>query len=260
MNLKFTILGCGNSTGVPAIGNVWGVCDPVELKNRRTRCSLLIQSPATTLVIDTGPDFREQLTRLNIQTINAALFTHAHGDHVNGIDELRIISQRTKKLTPVYASHETMEDLRRRFYYLFDGGHDPLYKPVIQPIEINESHQLHSAGDIQFIPFEQNHGACTSTGYRFGDFAYSVDIKTLDSHAINTLQGIQTWIVDCAAYKDTSPVHANLEEIFELNEQIRAKQVYLTSLSLAMDYKTLINELPNGYAPAFDGMTIETMR
>ncbi len=258
--LDITILGCGNSTGVPAIGNFWGACDPNEPKNTRTRSSILVQSKATTLIVDTGPDFRQQLNRANINNIDAVLYTHHHSDHTTGIDELRVLKFRNKKdYIPIYANYETLKDLKKRYEYAFNGGNHAIYPPIIQPNKITPDRfgRAMQIGDIDIIPFEQDHGSCTSIGYRFGDTAYSVDILTLDDTAIQTLTGIKTWIVDCAAYKDDdNAVHAGLNKIYALNDKIKAENVYLTSLSLAADYKTLCDELKDGYKPCYDGLKL----
>lgn len=258
--LSFTILGCGNSTGVPAIGNFWGACDPTEPKNRRSRCSLLVQSADTNLIIDTGPDFREQLNRAEIDNISAVLYTHQHSDHVNGIDELRVLRHRNKlDRIPCFANAFTLEDLKSRFHYMFAGGNHDLYPPIIDAHTITENDlgKVQNIADIEFIPFEQDHGTCKSLGYRFDDFAYSVDLVDLDDAALETLKGVKTWVVDAAGYNQTgNPVHANLKKIYELNDVIQAEMVYLTSLALPMDYQTLLSELPHGYAPAYDGLEI----
>ncbi|MGH1398683.1 MAG: MBL fold metallo-hydrolase [Alphaproteobacteria bacterium] len=258
--LKFTILGCGNSTGVPAIGNFWGDCDPKEPKNRRTRSSLLVQSDETTLVIDTGPDFRNQLNRENINNINAVLYTHQHSDHVIGMDELRVLKFRNKKeFMPIYSNEITLNELESRFYYLFKGGNHEIYPPIVQKNIISDDQFGHvqQIGDIEFIPFKQDHGSCMSLGYRFGDTAYSIDILDLNDTAIETLRGIRTWIVDCAAYKDNNnAVHASLDKIIALNDRIKAENVFLSSLSLSADYQSLLNDLPAGFAPCYDGMVV----
>ncbi|MBX2833494.1 MAG: MBL fold metallo-hydrolase [Micavibrio sp.] len=255
------ILGCGNSSGVPAIGNRWGACDPNEPKNQRTRSSIYVRAGDTSVVIDTGPDFRAQFNRENISDIDAVLFTHHHSDHTAGLDELRVIRHRTgKNLVPCYANSETFTDLNKRFGYMFGGGNHVLYPPIIETRELGEAHYRHAQniGELSFTPFSQDHGTCETIGYRFGDFAYSMDILTLDDEAIETLKGIKTWVVDAAAYNQpTNPVHANLETIYRLNEQIGAEKVYLSSLSIAMDYQTLLCELPDGYFPAYDGMKIK---
>ena len=260
---KLTILGCGNSTGIPAIGNYWGACDPDEPKNRRLRSSILLQTEQTTIVVDTGPDFREQLNRADVPDLDAVLYSHFHGDHVQGMDELRVIKHRNQKeYVNIYGNRETIRDLKRRFDYLFHGGNHKLYPPIVQPYEIDREEygtQL-QIGDIPFTPFEQDHGSCMSLGYRFGDCGYSVDILKLDAAAVKALKGIKTWIVDCAAYKDEqNAVHANMKTIFALNEEIGAENVYLTSLSLTMDYQTLQDELPQGYRPAYDGLELNVL-
>ncbi len=260
MKAKITILGCGNSTGIPAIGNHWGDCDPHEPKNTRTRSSLCIQTETTTIVVDTGPDFRNQLNREDIQTIDAALYTHHHGDHINGMDELRIIRHKNKNLVPIYGNTETLKNLEHRFHYLFRGGDSDLYPIILTPtiIEQKTYNTPFTIGDITITPFEQDHGTLMSLGYRFGDLGYSVDMVNIDQTAINTLKGIKTWIVDAAGYKDNAnKVHASLDKIITLNQQIGAQQVYLSSLSLPMDYQTLCKELPSGYKPAHDGLQIE---
>lgn len=258
MKAKATILGCGNSTGVPAIGNYWGACDPSEPKNKRTRSSIAVQTDTTTLVVDTGPDFREQINCANIASVDAVLYTHAHGDHVNGIDELRTLSMRQQKLMPVYLNEWSLEDLERRFFYLFKGGMSELYPPVLEPHLIKEFGRKMKIGDIEFVPFEQDHGTCMTVGFRFGDFAYSVDIKDLNDEAINLIKGVKSWVVDGAGYKSTTnKVHAGLERIYELNQKIGAETVYITSLSLGMDYQTLCGELRPGYKPAHDGMILD---
>ena len=255
-----TVLGCGNSTGVPAIGNYWGACDPEESKNNRSRSSIAFQTDKTTLIVDTGPNFREQINRENIEKIDGVLYTHAHSDHINGIDELRVIHFRNKALVPIYGNAETLRDLKRRFDYLFDGGLIELYPPVLEPTEFKDADfsTIQTFKDIKFTPFIQDHGSIESVGYRFGDFAYSVDMHNLDDKAIETLKGIRTWIVDCAGYHQAdNKVHANIEQIYKFNEHIGAENVYLSSLSLSMDYETLNKELKAGYAAAYDGLKFE---
>lgn len=254
---KLTILGCGNSSGVPAVGNIWGDCDPGEPKNRRSRCSVAIQSETTTIVIDTGPEFREQMNRENIQNLDAVLYTHAHSDHVNGIDELRSFRYRTGALVPIYASDETYESLKPRFHYLFDGGNHEIYQPVLDPKPIVHGRPI-TIGDIEIIPFDMDHGSCRSTGYRIGDLGYCTDMITLPEQSFEILQGVKTLIIDGAAYhSETNQVHASFEKIFAMNECIQAERVIITSLSLSMDYQTLCKELPKGYAPVFDSMQID---
>jgi len=260
MKAKIVVLGCGNSTGVPAIGNYWGDCDPNEPKNTRTRSSIAVKTPQTTIIVDTGPDFRQQLNREDINDIDAVLYTHQHNDHIMGMDELRVLKFRNKRnIIPIYANPETIHDLEKRFEYMFKGGNHKIYPPIVQTniLTLDALGKESRIGDIPFIPFEQDHGSCTSLGYRFGDFGYSVDILDLDDNAVETLTGIKTWLVDCAAYKDNNnAVHAGIEKIIALNKRINAEDVILTSLSLSADYQTLIKELPQNFNPAYDGLIL----
>ncbi len=253
---KVTILGCGGSAGVPAVGNYWGKCDPSEPKNLRTRSSIAVQTSDTTLIIDTGADFRNQLNRENINHIDAVLYTHYHGDHINGIEDVRILAFLNNDQMPVYASEETFKDLEHRFLHLFKGGaSEKYYPPALEPHICKSQEKI---GDIGFTTWQQDHGTCNSTGYRFGDFGYSVDIYNLDETAIQALKGIKKWVVDGAGYHQTdNSVHANLEKIYALNKEIRAEQVILTSLTLAQDYQTVLSETPDKYTPAYDGLSFE---
>lgn len=258
---EIIVLGCGNSTGVPAIGNFWGDCDPKEPKNARTRSSIVIKTQNTSIIIDTGPDFRQQLNRENISNVDAVLYTHAHNDHVMGIDELRVLKFRNKKeFIPIYGDADTLIDLEKRFNYLFQGGNHKIYPQIVQPniIHSDIKKSTITIGDIDFTTFQQDHGSCMSVGYRFSEFAYSVDILDLDQAAIDHLKGIKIWLVDCAAYKDdNNSVHAGVNKIIKLNEQIKAEKVLLTSLSLSADYQTLKKELPNGFEPSYDGLKFQ---
>lgn len=260
MIATLTILGCGNSTGVPAIGNYWGACDPENPKNRRTRSSVHIQYKDTSLIIDTGPDFRNQINREDIRNIDGVFYTHCHGDHVNGIDELRVIRFRNKDMVPVYANQETLDDLHARFPYLFYGGKSELYPAVIESrvLAPDQFGHLQHFKDLPFIPFEQDHGTINTLGYRFGDLGYSLDMVNLNDKAVNTLKGIKTWIVDGAGYTDSNnKVHANLDTIMALNEGIQAESIYISSLSLNMDYDRIKSEFPDYMHSCYDGLKIE---
>jgi len=260
MTLKVTILGCGNSAGTPAIGNHWGACDPAEPKNRRSRPCILVQSAKTTLAVDTGPDFRDQMNREDIKTVDSVLFTHAHCDHTAGIDDLRVLKLRFKKLINIYSDKETMDEIRMRFDYMFAES-APVYPQIVEPHVINPSQfgKTMAVGDIDVIPFEQDHGTCKSLGFRFGNLAYSTDMVRLGEQALKALKGVEIWIADAAAYKmETNLVHLTLRQLLDLNDNhVKAKKVYLTHMPPSMDYRTLLKELPKGYEPAYDGLVLE---
>lgn len=259
-SLKITFLGCGDSAGVPRIGGDWGECDPSNPKNRRMRPSILVQSDTTTLVIDTGPDFGLQLTRENIKTIDAVLFTHDHNDHVAGIDDLRIIRGRMGKNIPIYLDERTYAGMFDRFRYMFEQN-SPFY-PVALDVNIWTSSDIgktHKVGDIEFIPFEQDHGQGNiSLGFRFGDFGYSTDMRNLDDKAVSILKGVKTWVADCADYTTGhGTLHAQFPTVELLNSQIGAEKVYLTHLKMFNDYDKTLASLPKGYEPAYDGLIIK---
>lgn len=257
MTYKITILGCGNSAGVPSIGNYWGNCDPAEPRNRRTRPGIAVQSAATTIIIDTGPDIRDQMNREDIRNLDAVLYTHAHGDHVCGIDDLRLFRLRNKKYVDIYGSRETLSELQMRFNYMFIEQ-AAIYPKVLNPHIIEPDHYglTMKIGDIEFIPFEQDHGTCRSLGFRFGDAAYSTDFVRLEDKALDVLRGVKTWIADAAGYKmEKNIVHVTLPQLMDMNDQVGAERVILTHMSTAMDYQTLLKELPAGYEPAYDGLS-----
>ena len=263
MTLTFTILGCGNSAGTPTIGNYWGQCDPHEPKNRRTRASLAIQSGQTTLVIDTGPDFRNQLNRENITNVDAVLYSHPHSDHIHGIDELRVLRVRHKKIVPIYGNRTTIGELKERFSYMFKSQHNDLYPQVLDPFifEDEEYGKPFTIGDIDIIPYRQDHGTCESLGYRFGDVAYSTDVVNFSEETLETLKGTKTWILDVAGYNmPKNVVHLTLKRAYEYNEIVQADKVIVMHLSPQMDYKTLASELPDGYEVAYDGLKFSVER
>ncbi len=259
MSVKITMLGCGNSSGVPAVGNYWGVCDPNEPKNQRTRCCLAVQSDTTTIIIDTGADFRHQMNKSDINTLDAVFYTHQHSDHCHGIDDLRpFYFRHDRTQLKCYGKKSVLEEIEGRFHYLFSGGsHKDLYPPVLEahPFDEKDYCAPQNFADITYTPFKMDHGTCTSVGYRFGDLSYCVDMKSLDDKALDVIKGSKVWIVDGAGYHDAdNSVHADLKILYEYNKYIKAESVYVTCLSTMMDYDVLSNELPDGFYPAYDGL------
>jgi phosphoribosyl 1,2-cyclic phosphate phosphodiesterase len=259
MSLNLRIMGCGNSAGVPAIGNRWGNCDPNEPKNRRSRPSALLRSENTAIVIDTGPDFREQLNRADVSAIDAVFYTHAHGDHLHGLDDLRTLRNRMEREIPMYGSRATVEEIEERFQYMFIEKSGGVYLRVLRThvVENEAMGKPMTIGDITFTPFRQDHGTCESIGLRVGDLAYCTDVVRFNEMALDILKGVKTWVIDAAGYvMPKNLVHMTLRQIYEYNKTVRAEQVYLTHLTPAMDYATLVKELPAGYSPAYDGLEL----
>lgn len=252
--MKVTVLGCGGSLGVPMVGNNWGTVDPSNPKNRRRRPSILVEQGATTVLVDTSTDLRNQLLDAGVERIDAVLYTHGHADHIHGIDDLRPMTWGRGAL-PAYADAATLAHLERGFPYAvgnvdMDRG---IYNPILT-VEVIDGPV--TIGDLQVIPFEQDHGFGPSLGYRFGDFAYSTDVVALSDEAFSTLDGIDTWIVD-STREDPHPSHAHLDRTLGWVERLKPAKTYLTHMNHTMDYDRLMQKLPPGVEPAYDGLVIE---
>jgi len=257
--MRVTILGCGGSSGVPLIGNVWGQADPANPRNRRRRPSILVENASTSILVDTGPDLREQLVDRGSQHLDAVLYTHAHADHAHGIDDLRAINWLTGKPLDVHADADALAILTHRFDYCFaplPPGGNIYARPALTPCIINGPFRV---GSIDVIPFAQDHGFSNSLGFRFGRIAYSTDVVRLSDEAFEVLEGVETWVVDCVRLEPPHPVHAHWEITRGWIERLRPKRAILTHMNHMMDYDTLCRLLPDGVEPAYDGMVIEAI-
>lgn len=255
--MKVTVLGCGSSGGVPLIGNRWGVCDPAEPRNRRSRASILVEDAGATALVDMTPDARTQLLACNLRDLSAVLFTHAHADHCHGIDELRSINWMTGKPVDLFAHAETLSELTTRFpYALGEGrskeGRSRFYKPAVVAHVIKGPFEV--AG-LSVIPFAQRHGPMQSLGFRFGQIAYSTDVSDLDEAAFAVLKGVTYWIVD-SVRREPHPTHAHLARTLAWIERVKPQAAWLTHMNETMDYQTLLQELPPHVRPAHDGLVI----
>jgi phosphoribosyl 1,2-cyclic phosphate phosphodiesterase len=253
--MKVTVLGCGGSGGVPLIGNVWGACNPHNPKNRRRRVSVFVQSDTTNILIDCGPDLREQLISVQATKIDATLVTHVHADHVHGIDDLRrLFFLNSNTPVPLYASQSDIEVLQLRFPYAFKPfSYDVKPVPPLLPVSIEGPFMV---GDIEVIPFKQNHGKIDSWGFRIGDFAYSTDVKTLSEEAFTILGGVKTWLVDCVREHE-HPAHSHLAQTLEWIARVKPERAYLTHMDTSLDYDELLAKCPPGVEPAYDGLELE---
>lgn len=257
MPVRVTVLGCGGSAGVPLIGGDWGACDPADPRNRRSRPSILIETGGKTILVDTGPDLREQLIAARVRHIDAVLFTHAHADHTHGIDDLRGMNLVMKSGIDAYMDAATLADLRTRFGYVFEPlrtGTKWHYKPEVTAHVIDGPFDI---GGVRVVPIDQDHGFSRSLGFRIGRFAYSTDVVRLDAAAFAALEGIDTWIVDCVRIAPEHPVHAHLPVTLGWIERVRPRRAYLTHMNQTMDYAAVRAMLPDGIEPAYDGLVIE---
>jgi phosphoribosyl 1,2-cyclic phosphate phosphodiesterase len=262
--LQVRILGCGSSGGVPRIGNDWGVCDPAEPRNRRSRCSILIRSWAasatepTLVLVDTAPDMRDQLLAARIDRLDAVLLTHEHADQCHGIDDLRALVIRHRRRMPVHMDQVTADIIGRRFDYCFEGaGSYPaiLHKKV--DLEDGQAIRIEGpGGPVDILTLAQDHGGIPSIGFRVGTFAYCNDVVRLPETTLERLGGLDTFVVDALRYK-AHPTHASVAEALSWIERLKPRRAILTNLHVDLDYATLRAELPAGVEPAFDGLELE---
>lgn len=248
------MLGCGTSTGVPNVRTGWGECDPDEPRNRRLRSSILVESAGQRLLVDCGPDLRQQLLRADIQSLDCVLITHDHADHTHGIDDLRPIAQALKGPIPVYARANVLEQLKHRFVYAFvQAG---FYPPVIDPRELEGELTL-GAASIRCV--DQPHGGISSLGLRFEEagrsLVYCIDYNNMTPDMANLYEGADVMISDCLTRRP-HPTHAHLDGVLGWAQELGIGQLYLTHMGNGLDYGTLVSELPDWAAPAHDGLEI----
>lgn len=248
--MRITILGCGSSLGVPALKYGWGRCDPLNPKNKRTRSSIVLEleHKQTTLLVDTSPDLREQLLKFGKQDIDAILFTHAHFDHTNGINELRPIYLHDERSLDIYGLPETLDQIKNNFNYLFKGSSHDIYDTYLKMHELSLGR--FDIKDISGVCFLQNHGFSETMGFRVGNFAYCTDVTDFEDFSV--LKNLDLWIVDCLNIDDKRPTHANLDLVLQWVDKVKPKMTYLTHMDSSMDYDNLIKILPPNIRPAYD--------
>jgi phosphoribosyl 1,2-cyclic phosphate phosphodiesterase len=253
--MRVTILGCGPSTGVPVIGPDWGRCDPADPRNRRRRVSVLVEVGGVVILIDTSPDLREQLIDARVSRLDAVVVTHAHADHLHGIDDLRSINRLMGSPIPLYADDKTLAEIRSRFGYVFNPITQPgrYYKPTLVPHEIVGPFEIQG---IPIVPFAQDHGFSATLGLRVGGFAYSTDATELDEAAFDAIEGIELWIVDCLR-REPHPTHSHLAKTLSWIARVRPRRAVLTHMDQSLDYGELSAELPSGVEPGQDGLVVE---
>lgn len=252
--MKIRILGCGTSTGVPKIGNDWGRCDPAEPRNRRLRSSILFESADRVLLVDCGPDLREQLLAAGVRRIDSLVITHSHGDHVHGIDDLRPLAANLGVPIPLHARRQTLDQLQRSFAYAF--AQSEFYRPIA---ELNELGACLAVGAAQMRTVDQPHGDMWSVGLRFDEtdqsFGYAIDFNTFTDDMAALYEGVDVLVADCLT-RNPHPTHYYLDGLVGVAREIGVGQLYLTHMGNGLDYRTVLAELPDWAAPAHDGLEI----
>lgn len=259
--MRVTILGCGGSGGVPELGGPdgagnWGACDPAEPRNRRTRSAILIEGPGGRLLVDAGPDLRAQLLRERVGRVEAILFTHAHADHVGGVDELRPLNRALGTALPAIGTRETLRELRARFAYVFREPTPPqFYRPALVAAEAAPGEVVRAVG-LEVALFRQDHGVMETLGLRIGRFAYSTDVLRFPPESEPFLEGLDTWVLGCFQRAPHS-VHGWVERVLGWVERFRPRRTVLTHMSGDLDWGWMAANLPDGVEPGFDGMRLD---
>ncbi|MEI4231352.1 MBL fold metallo-hydrolase [Roseovarius sp. D22-M7] len=258
--MRFTILGCGSSGGVPRLGGHWGDCDPDDPRNARRRCSMLIERETndgvTRVLIDTSPDLRAQLLDAGIGALDAVVYTHSHADHVHGIDDLRMIVFNMRARLPVWADGDTQNALYSRFGYAFMQPDDSPYPPILDMHTITGPFEIEGAGGvISLDPFKVAHGSIDALGFRIGDLAYLPDVNEIPEDVWPKLQGLDCWVLD-ALRRTPHPTHAHLDLALEWIARAAPRRAVLTNMHIDLDHRTVADETPAHITPAHDGMTL----
>ena len=262
--MRVTLLGTGGSAGVPTLGGAdgtgdWGACDPSEPRNRRTRTSIAITvgqgAEQRTLLVDTGPDMRTQLLAAGISRVDAILYTHAHADHITGLDDVRILNRLVGRPIEAFGSQATMDDVTTRFPYAFRRWKPPgFYRPVMAPVIVAPDAEIAPAG-IAMRLFDQDHAMVQTLGLRVGEFGYSTDVVRLDERAFAALAGVDTWVVGCFQ-RGPHRTHAPLPVVLKWVERLQPRRTILTHMGVDLDWAWMVANLPKGVEAGFDGMVL----
>lgn len=257
MTVKITILGCGGAGGVPSISEGWGQCAPGNPRNARKRSSVIVQDGQTTVLVDCSPDLRIQLLESSISRLDGVLFTHAHADHIHGLDELREINRVMRVPLPIWAGAETLRILETRFGYAFEGikPGEHYFRPWLTPTVIDDATEF-MVRTLKVRAFPLDHGYSMTTGFRLGDrVAYTTDALNLTDDAKQQIRGVNLWVV--GAFTDgPHPTHAHLEKVLGWIDELKPRRAVITHMGPKLDFDAVNSRCPVGVTAAYDGMVV----
>ena len=264
MSLVLTILGCGSSGGVPRVASGWGACDPSEPRNRRQRCSVLLERTGldgakTVVLVDTSPDLREQLIRAGVDRLDGIVLTHSHADHTHGIDDVRPVCIHMRRRIALHMDEPTAAVVRHSFSYIFESPPGSLYPPLLDEVRITADQAFSidgPGGPIEILPFRLEHGEIDALGLRLGDAAYTPDVNAIPPGSETSVEGLDVWVIDALRYS-RHPSHLSVSEALDWIDRKKPRRAVLTNLHTDLDYGTLKDEVPSGVDVAYDGMRIE---
>jgi phosphoribosyl 1,2-cyclic phosphate phosphodiesterase len=262
VSLAITLLGCGSSGGVPRVAQGWGACDPTNPKNRRRRCSILLERDGdagkTKVLVDMSPDLRAQLLKAEVDRLDGILMTHAHADHTHGIDDIRPMVIAMRRKIDIHMDEPTSRTMRHSFSYIFETPPGSQYPPLLIERRLRPGEPCRidgPGGAIEAMPFRLEHGEIDALGFRLGDCAYTPDVCGVPPESVAYLEGLDLWIVDALRYT-RHPTHWSLSETLEWIAKVRPRRAILTNLHTDLDFERLCRELPAKVEPAHDGMRI----
>jgi phosphoribosyl 1,2-cyclic phosphate phosphodiesterase len=263
-NTTFTLLGTGSSGGVPRIGNDWGACNPDNPRNRRRRCSMLIEKQGpdgvTSVLVDSGPDMREQLIDAEVQYLDAVVLTHSHADHIFGMDDLRQLAIKHREKVNVYMDAATSDRVMPAFGYCYQQGEGSSYPAICTEHRIHPQQPIRidgNGGTIELLPFEVNHGDISALGFRIGKLAYLPDVKTVDlQESLDATAGLEVLILDALRYTE-HPTHMSVAEALAFIDRMAPQRAVLTNMHNAIDFDEISSELPAGVEAGYDGLQIK---
>ena len=257
MSIEITILGCGSSSGVPAIGNYWGNCDPSNPKNKRLRSSIFVKTNQTNIIIDATPDLRQQLLNADVKKLDGVLITHTHSDHINGVDDFRFLNVLMKKDINLFASKKSIDEIKNRFGYVFEKlvpeANGFYYKPCLNPNVIKDRFNIN---ELNIESIKQNHGFTESTGFKINNFAYCTDVLDFEEQEFKKLFNLDLFIVDCLRF-EPHKTHAHFDKVMKWIKILKPKKTVLTHMNYEVDYDYISSLVPSNCYPAFDGMKVK---